>query len=266
METKWSISEHGDWLEIRATDFIRQNIPAYEEIWKRYIGHNKRGGVAEFQKKPTERIERQRRNFAQHHYTILESLFFMKSISENSEMKQVSSFEEYIATLNNLMAFQAYAGRIRDNVYSCFLAVSNSNSADIAIQELEKFYQHRHVFVHGKKVPFTRDIDQLFLIASPRDKKGASTGYGDNMLWEEVSEKEFIYSEDYLKDSLQELCPIIQSQLSTLIDSIKGIIENNKLQLSEPLENDSEKLLGGTIEIAVSGTTRLSGANKGTKD
>lgn len=264
METKWSISEHGDWLEIRAADFIRQNIPAYEEIWKRYIGHNKRGSVAEFQNPPSERIEKQRRNFAQHHYTILESLFFMKSISENSEMKQVSSFEEYTTTLNNLMAFQAYAGRIRDNMYNCFLTVSNSNSADLAIDQLEKFYQHRHVFVHGKKVPFTRDIYQLFLIASPRDKKGASTGYGDNMLWEEVSEKEFVYNEDYLRTSLQELYPIIQGQLSTLIDSVKGIIENNNLQLREPAEIDSEMLSGGTT--ASSGVTWLPGTNKEAKD
>ena len=229
---EWTLAERGDGLEKIAASFIAQNIPAYEEIWKRYIGHIGGGKMASMQTSPSPEVETQRIHFSEHHYTILESLYFMQKISDEEQIKTVASFEDYRKTLNNIMAFQAYSGRLRDNIESCF-NILNPGETKTATNKLAVFFNHRHVFVHGKKVPF--GIDNLgFSIAKPKDKKDDNTGFDSSMNWDQVPAEDFLYGVDFLSNRLKELFPIVQGLLSELLDYVKEILNKNSLTLSPP--------------------------------
>ena len=169
MTSEYEISAHGDWLEKEAASFIKSSIPYYEEIWKRFIGHQGNGKMADMIR-IEETDENSRRSFAQHHYTVLESLYFMKLIVDDvAQTTIIDSFDSYRKTINQIMTFQAYSGRLRDNMGKCFLIMVNNDKSEEVHKRLDTFYHQRHVFIHGKKVPFTIDSDKLFQI--PEIKK-----------------------------------------------------------------------------------------------
>jgi hypothetical protein len=234
----WTLKEHGDWLEKQAADFITYNIPAYEQTWKLFIGHQGNGIIANLEGNIPPEDEKMRRDFAQHHYTILESLFLMQRASEDEEIRPVKSFEDYRATVNNIMLFQAYAGRLRDNFHKCFSVLfgSGSTKPDESVAKLSTFYNSRHVFIHGRKVPFNRD--ELGLISMPKIKTSDldHKGYGSEMLWEQAENLEFQYNADYMKESMSELCALSQGLLQNLLDAVKALIIDHGWKLESPAQ------------------------------
>ena len=90
----------------------------------------------------------------------------IKIVDDETKTIEVNSFEDYRRIINQLISFQAYAGRLRDNMEACYLAISNPYESKIATNSLEEFYHARHVFIHGKKVPFGIDKDGLFKISN----------------------------------------------------------------------------------------------------
>ncbi|MFZ1516498.1 MAG: hypothetical protein WAT21_13910, partial [Saprospiraceae bacterium] len=75
----YTIKGHGDWFEKCAVNFIQNELPAYELIWSKFIGHDGTGQMAVMMNYYAAN-EKLRLDFAQYHYTILESLFFMQHI------------------------------------------------------------------------------------------------------------------------------------------------------------------------------------------
>lgn len=247
----WDISIHGDMLEIKAANYIRNKIPAYEETWKRYIGHQGRGIMAEMTNITPEQ-DLQRRNFSELHYTILESMFQMNKISERQNMKQINSFETYTEILDQLMLYQAYAGRIRDNVIEAFTVLGKKDLATSAQEALDKVYSERHVFVHRRKVPFSLDEDQLFLTAMPKSSSTATIGFGKNMLWSDVTKDDLIHLDDYFEKSVEELTQVVNTQLNLMCEAIKTIIKSNNLILTDPVQSTGVSGYSG-YSISLSG-------------
>lgn len=231
----YDITLHGDWLEKEAADFIRCNIPAYEDIWQHFIGHRGDGFIA-MMNNISQEDEEKRRNFAQHHYTILESLYFMQCIvDEVSETPVVNDFPTYRKILNQIMAYQAYAGRLRDNMEKCFIIMANKDEADKALQRLEEFYHQRVVFVHGRKVPFAIDQDKLFKIATIKKNTASPLGFGLEMPWEAIDKDDMQYLEDALTSSINELKPIVNDLLSKLYNYVQEFIRAGGLFLYPPV-------------------------------
>jgi hypothetical protein len=184
-----------------------------------------------------EKLDQQRIDFAQHHYTVLESIFLMSKIQKMEELNTVKNFEDYTRVLNNLMCYQAYAGRVRDNIEKCFIALGFSDLANNACKKLEQFYMHRHVFVHGKKIPFRIDDDNVFHIARPKSRTTDPSGAGKGFLWEEITLDEMKAADEYLEESLEQLMTIVNGLLEELLQLVKTIIEKNKLSLLSPPTN-----------------------------
>jgi hypothetical protein len=230
---KWDIGVHGDLLEQEAVDFIRYNIPVYEETWKRYIGHQGGGKMADMMS-ITPTLDHQRREFAELHYTILESLFLMSRIKERQKMIQVKSFNSYTEVLDQLMLYQAYAGRIRDNIIEAFTILNKEDMGTSAKAALDSFYNERHVFVHRRKVPFALDGDQLFLTACPKTSSTATIGFGKSMLWSDVTKQDLVHLDDYFEKSVKDLISTVNSQLSLMCEVVKEIIKTNSLTLAAP--------------------------------
>jgi len=231
---EFKIETHGDWIEQQAASFITSSIPFYEDIWKRFIGHQGNGKMADMVK-IEEADDSIRRNFAQHHYTVLESLYFMKLIvADVSQTNAVDSFESYRKTINQVMTFQAYSGRLRDNMGKCFLIMVNSDKAEEVHKRLDAFYHQRHVFIHGRKVPFTIDSDKLFQIPEIKKATIDPIGYGSDMLWEAAQGIKVLYLEDSLKNSLVELTSEVNNLLADLLGHVKQFMQKKNLQIKNP--------------------------------
>ncbi len=232
----YNLKSNGDWLEQQAAEFITANIPAYELIWQIFIGHQGDGKMAIINN--INSVDRDtRESFSQHHYTILESLYFMQLIvDDESKTPQIKTFNDYRVIINQLMAFQAYSGRLRDNMEKCFSLMASKEEARKASEKLDTFYHQRHVFVHGRKVPFVIDADQLFRIATIKKNTTTKVGYGLGMPWESVSPDDLVFLEDALKSLIDELKPVVQSLLAHLFSFVKSFIESRGLSIASPFQ------------------------------
>lgn len=231
----YSVSKHGDWLEQMSADFINSNIPAYEIIWQNFIGNLGNAAMAEI-KGINPDDEKMRKDFSEHHYTILESLYFMQLIvDDETKTIEVNSFEDYRRIINQLISFQAYAGRLRDNMEACYLAISNPYESKIATNSLEEFYHARHVFIHGKKVPFGIDKDGLFKISKIKKNKLSNEGFGLESGWNDVTKDDLVYAEDSMKEAMEGLKPLVNNLLNHLYSSyLKVFMQKKGLFITPP--------------------------------
>ena len=109
----WSLKKHGDSLERAASIFVSKHLPFYEKIWALFIGHRGDGTMANM-KNISPQLEKKRKAFAEHHYTVLESAYFMYTIACNEKnIVSINDFEDYRNLNNSLIAFYAYGGRDR---------------------------------------------------------------------------------------------------------------------------------------------------------
>src|SRR5574343_114459 len=143
--------ENGDYLEVNYKDFIRQNIPAYETIWGQLIGHDSKGKMISCSGLSNDE-QNKRTNFAEHLYTCMESLVCMNSICNSIETVDTSKPNEYLDMLNKFIAFQAHAGRIRDNNGYLLRIYLPSGRAEELFARLEDAYQRRNNVLHSKKL------------------------------------------------------------------------------------------------------------------
>ncbi|HEX5001561.1 MAG TPA: hypothetical protein VFW78_03620 [Bacteroidia bacterium] len=248
----YNIKEHGDWLEKQAADYINTNIPAYELIWKSLIGHKGNGQMATMQNL-NDSAARTRVDFAQHHYTILESLYFMQLMADDeNKIKTIISFEQYRIVINQIMSFQAYSGRLRDNIGECFFLIAPKEEAEKAIKKLEEFYNERHIYIHGRKVPFSIDADNIFKIALVKRSTISSTGFGKDMPWESISDKEMNYLTDTFNKSLTELKPLVQGLLSNLYQFVNKFIHKSGGKLIFGYSANLESPISSSINPAPS--------------
>ena len=262
----YTINKHGDWLEQHASDFIISNIPAYELIWQNFIGHQGNGSMA-VMNNITEEDEEIRQHFSQHHYTILESIYFMQLIVlDESNTKQIQSFNDYRKVINQLMSYQAYSGRLRDNMEKCFSLIAPATEAKKATDKLDSFYHQRHVFIHGRKVPFLIDVDNLFKIAPIKNDTSSRIGFGLEMPWETISAEDMLYMEDALNKSIEELKPLVQNLLSNLFEYVKNFISSRNLVIKNPVQLQyHQSLISGSTynsQIACSSSFNVSGSTK----
>lgn len=261
---EYTIANHGDWLERQASDFIVERIPAYEQIWKRFIGHKGNGRMADM-KNINESDQTLRIIFAQHHYTVLESLYFMKLIVEDeSQTRQINSFDSYRKTINQIMAYQAYSGRLRDNIEKCFSSVGSHADALASEDKLDRFYKERHVFIHGRKVPFAIDADQLFKISTIKKDTVDRTGFGLEMPWDRIKNEDLDYLEDLLRRSFEGLTVIVDGLLSNLLNLVVAFVKEKHLAIDPPKLSaySNTEISGSTkqvISASISGVPPASG-------
>lgn len=232
-ERIYTVAIHGDLLEKQASQFILTHIPGYELVWQRYIGHNGQGRMA-LLLNASEEDEAKRASFAQHHYTILESVYFMQMIADDYSMPtSIYTFEAYRRVANDLMAFQAYSGRLRDNVEKCGLILVNDRFANELILGLSGLYAQRHVFIHGCKVPFSIN-DGVFMMPLPKRNTDSRQGYGQSDPWYRITSSEMVEISKFLSEVMSELCPIVNGILHLFLPKVKELMEARGLALEPP--------------------------------
>lgn len=220
--------ENGDLLESKFCDYIRSNIPAYEDIWGRYIGHDGYGKMITISHLSNDGSSK-RTNFAEFNYTVLESILCMKLISEKALL--ITDIDSYLETMNYFISFQSHAGRIRDNVKGMLNLIIPEKSNEL-LQLLEDFYQQRNNILHGRKLPIRLE-EGLILIPAIQGNEEHSNKWNSKMKWEEIVQTDLRFISDYLVETLQETCSKVNSIFYNLVEPIKKIIDTNKIEIPE---------------------------------
>ncbi|HTB05764.1 MAG TPA: hypothetical protein VK806_02340 [Bacteroidia bacterium] len=227
--------EKGDRLEVAYIETIRNLVPAYESIWSTFIGHDGKGRMLKVDNLPGEESNK-RISFSEYNYTCIESIICMKQISDNLVEVDFAVPSSYISALNNFLAFQANAGRVRDNIKKMLELYLAEKVAEI-MNLLEDLYQKRNTIIHGKKLPF-RVEEQLMLIPKVKGKGEDDFGWNSSMSWQDDN-SELIFVYDFYKESLEEIASLYNRILYNLAEPINEIIKVYNISLRFPDEQNA---------------------------
>lgn len=245
--------EKGDYLEVNFKDTIRQLIPHYETIWSKYIGHDGKGkmiNVNELSKDENTIREK----FAEHFYTCMESIICMHYISDESTSTNKDNPNEYLNLLNSFMAFQAHAGRVRDNSSKLLSLHFTHDRVNELIHQLEDIYQQRNQVLHGKKLP-VKIVDSLVLIASPMGKEDRPEKWNTDMNWSEFDETNFTFISEFLKTTVTDISNSYNNLVGNLITPILEIVKEKKINIDD---NGNESIVQNNllgVQGPISGST-----------
>lgn len=231
--------ELGDYIEVHYKEFIRKYISNYELIWGQFIGHDGNGKMIAVNNLP-ENEQKQRTNFSEYLYTCLQSFICMNSICNSRLEVNLKNPTEYLSMLNQFMAFQAHAGRIRDNTTELLTVYFNKKTVAELMVNLNDTYQKRNNVLHGKKLPY-RIEDSLVLIAPVKGESENSKDWDSGMNWSQFGSEDLVFLGDYLKSTLHEISKTFNIIIANLIKPIGDIVKkydikierNNNSQLSD---------------------------------
>ena len=256
--------DQGDYLEVNFKDSIRQLIPYYEQIWGEFIGHDGNGSMIKLNSL-TEDENSKRIKFAENFYTCMESVICMNYIAEEIKAVEIQKPNEYIILLNSFMAFQAHAGRVRDNTYALLSICLTKERTDELITQLEDVYQQRNEVLHGKKLP-VRIEDSLVLIAPPKGKEETLLPnetlknklnitlekWHSKLNWSDFEYDDSVFINDYLKSTINQVSKAYNNIVANLIKPIKEIVKLNNIDIDEALRNkpESQGIIGAQGPIS----------------
>lgn len=147
----------------------------------------------------------------------------MNSICKSVETVNTKDPDQYLDMLNKFIAFQAHSGRIRDNTKEFLRYYLPFRKADELSFRLEDFYQKRNNVLHSKKLPFKIE-DNLVLMASVKGANESDKGWHSDMNWSDFDASKLVILQDYLIETLRELCSTFNDILSNLIEPIKSAV------------------------------------------
>ena len=241
MNFTFSIEGHGDWLEKNAYKFLIENLPAYIEIWKVFIGNDGDSIIAKMSNENQAIIDL-RENFSQYHYTVMESIYFIHLLIEDFRIHnlKVENFEEYFNVINKLMAIEAYSGRLRDNLIECFELMTGLDKTIIKMEYcagLDEYYIQRSILLHGRKMPYAISIDKEFMIPKVGSGDNRKNNWHRNSPWRNVNTdiSNFEYAIDIYTSYISGLMPILNSILFKLLEIVKLYITSNALIIQLPI-------------------------------
>ena len=245
--------EQGDYLEVNFKEIIRQLIPNYETIWGKYIGHDGNGRMVKVEGLSSDE-NTEREKFAEHFYTCMESVICMQNISNECTSINLANPTEYLILLNSFMAFQAHAGRVRDNAIKLLSLHLPSDRVNELMPQLEDLYQKRNQVLHGKKLPI-RIEDSLVLIASPMGKEDRPEKWNSDMNWSEINESNFNFISYFLKSTVAEISNAYNNLVGNLISPILSIVKEKGINLDESANVPPYPIGISSFQRPISGST-----------
>lgn len=236
----WNIAIHGDLLEQVFSDFIIQRLPNYEQIWKMFIGNkkfstnNQISDLADIYNFPIN-LQEARRDFAEKHYSCLESIICLKIIVEKVKSEKLINYDntdKYLEHINLFMAYNAHIGRITDLVEN--LAENKLLKVKLS-RNFNEYYQRRNVILHGKKIPVIFDINKTDSVSIPRPKgeKEDPKKWNDTNNWIDLEDQEFTTVEDYLIETFNSIVTNFNALLGNIYSELKTSLNSKNSYLEE---------------------------------
>jgi len=231
-----NIAEHGDRLEREYADFIKEKLPVYELIWQRYIGHDGRGHYLSLPNLAPEQKEK-RDKFCQYHYTCLESAVCLLNIVETSNNQKNDCMETYIGIINNLLAYHAHMGRIRDCVKKMGELFKMRNLHD----GFDDFYKQRNQVLHDRKLPMF-ELEGEIAIAVPEGNKPDDGKWNDQKTWDDVTLNDAAFLSSYLNETFDKLIPVLNASLYKIFALVKQDTEKYDINIEAQMGNNDDFL------------------------
>jgi len=228
---KLDISKHGDILEQTYYQVIQTKLPAYEEIWKRYIGNDGQAKLIDIDVL-TDDEKNNRIKFSQYHYSAFESIICIKELIDEANKTKITDIQSYLKINNMFLAFQAHCGRIRD----CVKRMGELFGDKYLYQKLDEYYEQRNEALHGCKIPFMV-IEGFIAIMPIKGKTEDNSKWNNKKSWQDVNTNDFNFLSDYMNKIYEEICSILNSCLYQLLEPIESIMKTHNMRL-EP--NKSE--------------------------
>lgn len=249
---EWKLELHGEDLEKIATSFVQAHLPYYELIWGAFIGHDGNYRMVEIPGIDPS-INEKRKDFAESHYTILESLFMMYEVAQEQDemISHAENYLEYKKMIISMIAFFAFAGRAKDNIRRCFTILGYPNNQPDPTSDIKSHYEVRHMVIHGKKIPLKVDQDGFYSIPILRSTD-SPYGWDSDELWAEASAKEHQYVSDSLLQISLKMTSSVNKMLANLYEWVKDFKSQHNIVMPGP------PVLNRTVDVImnVSGVTK----------
>ena len=201
--------EQGDKFENEHSSWIRSKLPIYELVWQKFIGHNQRG-YPSIKLKGSEEIIKRHKHFYQSHYSFALAAYRLDSIASQADPinKGDDGEVDFLAEYERLFLVFAYVGHIHDMFEMMDTALKSKGSISSPFRD---FYSKRSNILHGPRPPIKIDDTSVMIpkVSGRIDEQGEWSSKGT---WDSVDTKNWTYLCDYIRDTVQELFPLIQSQ------------------------------------------------------
>lgn len=228
----FSIKVHGDILEREYYDFIQQYVPAYELIWKIYIGNDGQNQMIEIPSLSSKEKER-RYFFSQYHYTALESLVLMDITKKRILESKVTNIKENLEVFNYLITYIAHAGRIYDMVRK----MGDKLGIPDLKEDLYKYYQTRNELLHNKKIPYQL-IEGEITIPIIESGEQINFAWNERKLWNDMDPNKFEFLNDFVNDTFNIISSMLNSALYRSYENIKKICETCEIKIEPNSKTD----------------------------
>ena len=181
----------------------------------------------------------------------------MYEISITNRQINTSTPSGYIRFLNDFLAFQANAGRVKDNFEKLLHIYLNKKSENEISRSLNSIYQERNNVIHGRKVPYSL-FENLVLIAPPEGEKNDDKKWNDKMSWNQFDKKDLVFLVDYLSETLHEICIISNDILGQILGPIRGLIKQYNIIITSIGPSKANIDASGSIYYHNSGSSGYS--------
>lgn len=221
MDIEFQTLEQGDLIERGNASWIRDNIPAYEKIWQRYIGNNGRGQPLKIEGLETS-VQVRREKFYQAHYSMMVALLQLRNICDEynvslGQVKEENFVTQYLQVLRDVMAFMCFLGWVRDMMFRIDSALQLH---DRVAKRFQTFYEQRNNYLHSAILSQRIDGDGLLSMAVPAGNTELGSDWFSKSLWSESDSKRFLLVPDFMRETLQKLLSEVNVALNQCSDSL----------------------------------------------
>lgn len=213
--------EDGDDIERDNADWIRQNMPEYEELWSRFIGHDGKGSppkdIGDLGKITSQNRER----FYQAHYSLLATMLALEEsktkLQENCG--EVRDSKAYLAVQKEITCFMAHVGRVRDMFKKMDSALGLKGDV---WKRFDDYYNQRSAFLHGP-IPSQEIEDGLLKVPGFGNSSTGELKWTDESRWSERGGFAFKFAAQFTEDVMNDLLKLNKGALSDCLDKIKEL-------------------------------------------
>ena len=211
---------YGDAVEMTNTEWIRANVPEYEHLWSRFIGHDGTGRALPLDGLTCLSSE-DRERFFQAHYSVLLCLLALRDLANEYQrsLGLVQNVEAYLKATRDTLSFVAHLGRLRDLFKKMDGALKLRDSL---WRQFDDFYSRRNSYLHGP-TPAHRFVDGLIKIPIPSGRDAADSKWTDESRWTNARTFTYQFVSDFFQNTTIEAIGLTRSGISQCITRLNEL-------------------------------------------
>jgi hypothetical protein len=242
--------ENGDQFERENADWIRQNLPTYETLWREFIGNDGKAHPLEMTGLSRERILARKR-FYQAHYSMAQSAKKIVDIVASLEDVILKEEDTCQGQFDLLFCLLSRIGHVRDMIAKMDDALEMRG---VAVNPLQEFYDLRSHVTHGPQMPFLikNNIIQIPMIGR---RNPTESEWDDQKAWEQMNPATFTPLSKFCDETVKEFFEILTSIHQKIYSAAKIQYKGCKLADSKTTKSSSSRAVDVSINTSTATTT-----------